>query len=170
MAWGLLPIYFSEGGLSIGAIGVLAALYPAVWSLAQLAAGPVSDGFGRKWMIASGMGLQAFAIAVLAATGSFAPWAAASIVLGLGTAMVYPVLLAAIGDVADPAWRASAIGAYRAWRDLGFVAGALLCGLVADAAGPRAAIYTVAALTALSGIVVAARMYETHPRVDRGAA
>jgi len=163
MAWGLLPIYFAAGGLSIGAIGALAALYPAVWSVGQLAAGPLSDRLGRKWMISAGMGVQAAAIALLAATSTFAAWAVAAIVLGIGTAMVYPVLLAAIGDVSNPAWRASAVGVYRLWRDAGFVAGALLTGIIADAAGMRAAIYTVAVLTALSGLIVAGRMYETHP-------
>ena len=164
MAWGLLPIYFAAGGLSIGSIGALVALYPAVWSVGQLAAGPLSDRLGRKWMIASGMAVQASAIALLAAMHTFAAWAVAATVLGIGTAMVYPALLAAIGDVANPAWRASAVGVYRSWRDAGFVAGALLTGLVADAAGMRPAIYTVAALTAVSGLVVAVRMYETHPR------
>jgi MFS family permease len=167
MAWGLLPIYFASRGLSIGSIGVLAALYPAVWSVGQLAAGPLSDRVGRKWMIAAGMGVQAIAIAMFAVAGTFGGWALAAVVLGIGTAMVYPVLLAAIGDVANPAWRASAVGVYRLWRDAGFVAGALLTGVVADVAGARAAIYVVALLTALSGIVVAVRMYETYPRGTR---
>jgi MFS family permease len=162
MAWGLLPIYFAAGGLSIGTIGILAALYPAVWSVAQLAAGPASDRLGRKWMIAAGLGVQAVAIAVLAATSTLPAWTGGMAVLGVGTAMVYPVLLAAIGDVANPAWRASAVGVYRLWRDAGFVAGALLSGVIADTVGIRAAIYTVATLTALSGLIVAVRMYETH--------
>lgn len=167
MAWGLLPIYFATGGLSIGSVGALVALYPAVWSVGQLVAGPLSDRLGRKGMIAWGMIVQACAIALLAATHTFAAWAVAAIVLGAGTAMVYPVLLAAIGDVANPAWRASAVGVYRLWRDAGFVVGAVLTGVIADAAGMRAAIYTVAVLTALSGIVVAGRMYETHPQYRR---
>jgi MFS family permease len=164
MAWGLLPIYFAAGGLSIGTIGALTALYPAVWSVGQLAAGPASDRLGRKWMIAGGLGVQAAAIAVIAATRTLPAWAGAVAALGVGTAMVYPVLLAAIGDVANPAWRASAVGVYRLWRDAGFVAGALLTGVIADAAGMRAAIYTVAALTALSGLIVSVRMYETRGR------
>ena len=167
MAWGLLPIYFSRAGLSLAAIGAIAALYPGVWSVGQLVTGPLSDRLGRKWMIAAGMWLQAVAIAVIAAAGSLGPWVAAAILLGVGTAMVYPVLLAAIGDVAHPAWRASAVGVYRTWRDGGFVVGALLTGVISDAVGIKAAIYTVAAVTALSGVVVAVRMYETHPPANR---
>jgi MFS family permease len=142
---------------------VLAALYPAVWGLAQLATGPLSDRLGRKPLIVGGMLLQAAALASTALAGSFPPWAASAILLGVGTAMVYPTLLAAISDVAHPTWRASAIGVYRLWRDAGFAVGALLAGVVADLAGLQAAVWTVAALTAISGLVVAVRMYETHP-------
>jgi MFS family permease len=163
LAWGLFPLYFAAAGLSIDRIGILAALYPAVWGLAQLVTGALSDRIGRKWLIAGGMITQAVAIALIAATTGFAPWAMGAVLLGLGTAMVYPTLLAAIGDVAYPTWRASAVGVYRLWRDGGFAVGAVLAGVVADALGARAAIWTVAALTAASGIVVAIRMYETHP-------
>jgi MFS family permease len=163
LAWGLLPLLFARGGLSVARVGVLAALYPAVWGLGQLATGPLSDRLGRKPLIVGGMLLQAAALAGTALAGSFPPWAASAILLGVGTAMVYPTLLAAISDVAHPTWRASAIGVYRLWRDAGFAVGALLAGVVADLAGLRAAVWTVAALTATSGLVVAVRMYETHP-------
>lgn len=164
LAWGLFPILFAGAGLSVGRIGVLAALYPAVWGVGQLITGALSDRCGRKWMIAAGMWLQAVALALVALGDSFALWALAAVLLGAGTAMVYPTLLAAIGDVAHPAWRARAVGTYRLWRDGGFAVGALLAGVVADAVGIRAAIWTVAALTAASGVVVATRMYETHHR------
>jgi MFS family permease len=169
MAWGIFPLYFARGGLSVASIGVLAALYPAVWGLGQLATGALSDRLGRKWLIASGMWLQAGAIGLIAATRGFAPWAAGALLLGAGTAMVYPTLLAAVGDVAHPSWRASAVGVYRLWRDGGFAVGALLAGVIADLAGLAAAIWAVAALTALSGLVVAIRMYETHQRPRRPA-
>jgi MFS family permease len=163
LAWGLLPLLFARGGLPVSQIGLLAALYPAVWGLGQLVTGPLSDRLGRKPLITGGMLLQALALAGTAVAGSFPPWAACAILLGVGTAMVYPTLLAAIGDVAHPDWRATAVGVYRLWRDAGFAVGALLAGLVADLAGLTAAIWVVAALTAASGLVVARRMYETHP-------
>jgi MFS family permease len=162
LAWGLFPLYFAAGGLSVRGIGVLAAVYPAVWGLGQVVTGPLSDRWGRKHLIAAGMGLQAVALGLIAATTGFAPWAGALVLLGAGTAMVYPTLLAAVGDVAHPHWRASAVGIYRLWRDGGYAVGALLAGVVADAASIEAAIWVVAALTAASGAVVAARMYETH--------
>jgi MFS family permease len=164
LAWGLFPLYFARGGLSVGRIGVLAAAYPAVWGFGQLATGALSDRIGRKWLIAGGMWTQAFAIGLIAATTGFAPWATGAVLLGAGTAMVYPTLLAAIGDVAHPTWRASSVGVYRLWRDGGFAVGALLAGVIADLLGLAAAIWTVAALTAASGVVVAVRMYETHAR------
>jgi MFS family permease len=162
--WGLLPIIFAAAGLSVGKIGVLAALYPAVWGAGQLFTGALSDRVGRKWMIAAGMWLQAIALAIIATVNTFGLWALAAVLLGAGTAMVYPTLLASIGDVAHPAWRARSVGVYRLWRDGGFAAGALLAGIVADALGVRAAVWVVAALTAASGLVVAIRMYETHHR------
>ena len=142
---------------------MLAALYPAVWGAGQLVTGALSDRIGRKWLIASGMGVQAAAIALTAAGATFAAWAVAAVLLGAGTAMVYPTLLAAIGDVAHPAWRARSVGVYRLWRDGGFAVGALLAGLIADAFGILAAVWVVAALTAASGLIVAVRMYETRP-------
>jgi MFS family permease len=164
LAWGLFPIIFAAAGLSVAKIGVLAALYPAVWGLGQLFTGALSDRVGRKWMIAAGMWLQAVALGVIAAVDGFGLWALAAVVLGAGTAMVYPTLLASVGDVAHPAWRARSVGVYRLWRDGGFAVGALLAGIVADALGARAAVWVVAAVTAVSGLVVAVRMYETHRR------
>ncbi|MGZ4636789.1 MAG: MFS transporter [Nocardioidaceae bacterium] len=163
LAWGLFPILFAAAGLSVARIGVLAALYPAVWGLGQLFTGALSDRVGRKWLIAAGMWLQALALGVIATVDVFSLWAVAAVLLGAGTAMVYPTLLASIGDVAHPAWRARSVGIYRLWRDGGFAVGALLAGVVADALGVRAAVWAVAALTAVSGLVVAVRMYETHP-------
>jgi MFS family permease len=164
MAWGLLPLFFAHEGLSIAAIGVLAGLYPAIWSVGQLATGALSDRLGRKWLIAGGMGVQAGGIASIAVSSGFGPWAAALVLLGIGTAMVYPTLLAAVSDVADPRWRASAIGVYRFWRDAGFAVGAILAGVLADAYGYPTAIGAIAVLTALSGLLVAIRMYETLPK------
>jgi MFS family permease len=164
LAWGLFPILFAGAGLSVSRIGVLAALYPAVWGVGQLVTGALSDRWGRKWMIAGGMWLQAVALGLVALADAFAAWAVAAVLLGAGTAAVYPTLLAAIGDVAHPAWRARSVGIYRLWRDGGFAVGALLAGVVADVLGVRAAVWTVAGLTAVSGLVVAVRMYETHHR------
>ena len=162
LAWGLFPVLFTTAGLTLGQTGLLVALYPAVWGLGQLATGALSDRWGRKHLITAGMLLQAAALAVIAAVDSITMWAIASVLLGAGTAMVYPTLLASIGDVAHPSWRARAVGIYRLWRDLGFAVGAVATGVLADAFGIRAAIWAVAGLTAASGIVVAARMYETH--------
>jgi MFS family permease len=170
LAWGLFPLHFAAAGLSVRTIGVLAALYPAVWSLGQLATGSLSDRIGRKWLIAGGMWTQAIAIALVATVEGTLPWAGAVMLLGVGTAMVYPTLLAAIGDVAHPTWRASSVGVYRLWRDSGFAVGALVAGIVADVVDIPAAIWVVAVLTAGSGIIVAVRMYETHPRGGRIAA
>lgn len=164
MAWGLLPLWFARADLSVAAIGVLAALYPAVWGVGQLVTGGLSDRIGRKKLIVAGMLLQAVAIGVIASAGSFMPWAWAAGLLGVGTAMVYPTLLAAIGDRAHPQWRASAVGVYRFWRDIGFAAGAIVTGVLGDIFGFAVAIWAVAALTAISGLLVAARMPETHPR------
>jgi MFS family permease len=167
LAWGVFPLLFAAHGLSVGRIGVLAALYPAVWGLGQLLTGWWSDRVGRKHLITAGMLLQAAAIALVAAGHGFGIWAFAQVLIGAGTAMVYPTLLAVIGDVAHPAWRARAVGIYRLWRDGGFAVGALLAGAIADAYSPVAAIWTVAALTAAAGLTVAVRMYETHPRAAR---
>ncbi|MGN7147421.1 MFS transporter [Arthrobacter sp. SAFR-179] len=158
LAWGLFPVLFAGAGLSLGQIGILAAAYPAAWGAAQLVTGAASDRWGRKWFIAAGMLVQAVALAITASAHNFGPWLAAAVVLGLGTAMVYPTLLAAVGDVAHPVWRARSVGVYRLWRDGGFAVGALLSGVLADLYGIPAAIAAVAVLTAASGVVVAVRM------------
>lgn len=163
MAWGLFPLYFALAGLSIGEVSLLAAIYPAISGLGQLGTGALSDHLGRKWLIASGMLVQALGIFLIMLTQGFWPWAGGAALLGLGTAMVYPTLLAAIGDVAHPSWRAPAVGVYRLWRDGGYAVGALLAGLFADALGLGWAIGAVGGLTLLSGVVVALVMYETLP-------
>jgi MFS family permease len=170
VAWGLFPVLFAGSGLSVARIGVLAAVYPAVWGLGQLVTGALSDRWGRKWLIVTGMWVQAVGLAVVATADEATWWAVAAGLLGVGTAMVYPTLLAAVGDVAHPLWRARSVGVYRLWRDGGFAVGAVVAGLVADLLGLRAAVWAVAALTAASGMVVAVRMYETHhrPATSRG--
>ena len=168
MAWGLFPLFFAAHGLQLGSIAVLAALYPAIWSVLQVATGALSDRWGRKWMIVFGMWLQAAGIFLVAAapnvthdgSATFSLWIAASVFLGLGTALVYPTLLAAIGDVAHPSWRASAVGVYRLWRDLGYAVGALLAGVIADLFGLAWAIVVVAIVTSASGVLAALRMRE----------
>jgi MFS family permease len=161
MAWGLFPLFFAAARMDIRQIGVLAALYPATWGLGQLLTGAWSDFLGRKWLIASGLWVQAAGIAVVVGSSGFAGFAGGAVLLGIGTAMVYPTLLAAIGDVAHPAWRASSIGVYRLWRDLGYALGAIVSGVLADALGLSAAMGFVGALTFASGVVVALRMRET---------
>jgi MFS family permease len=161
LAWGLFPLAFAAAGLSLAEIGVLAAIYPAVWGVTQVFTGVLSDRVGRKPLIVAGMAVQAVGIGVTALGGGFWHFAAGGVLIGLGTAMVYPTLLAAIGDVAHPSWRASAVGVYRLWRDLGYAIGALVAGVTADAFGLAAAIWIVAALTLLSGVVAALRMSET---------
>lgn len=164
MAWGLFPLFYAAAQLDLARIGVLAAIYPATWGISQLLTGAWSDRVGRKWLIAWGMWVQAAGIGVIARSASFAGFALGAVLLGVGTAMVYPTLLAAIGDVAHPSWRASAVGVYRLWRDLGYAVGAVLAGLTADAFGLAAALWLVAAITCVSGIVVALRMTETLGR------
>jgi MFS family permease len=161
LAWGLLPLHFAAAGLAIERIAILSAVYPVMWGLCQLFTGALSDRVGRKWMIAGGMWLQAIAIALFLIPVNFVLWFLAALLLGLGTAMVYPTLLAAIGDVVDPLVRASSVGVYRLWRDSGYAFGALLSGIVAQALGQNAAIAVVAALTLGSGAIVAVRMCET---------
>jgi len=161
MAWGLFPLLFATAGMSLEQIGTLAAIYPAVWGLGQLFTGAWSDKIGRKTLIVAGMWLQAAAIGVMAISKAFAGFASAAVLLGAGTAMVYPTLLAAIGDVAHPTWRASAVGVYRLWRDLGYAVGALLAGAIADAFGLAAATWTIAAITFASGTLALVRMRET---------
>jgi MFS family permease len=167
MAWGLFPLVFAAAGMSLERIGILAALYPAVWGLGQLFTGALSDRIGRKGLIVAGMWVQAVGIAAIASSSAFAGFAAGAVLLGAGTAMVYPTLLAAIGDVAHPTWRASAVGVYRLWRDMGYALGAILAGIIADAVGLDAAMWTIAGLTFASGAIAAARMEETCPDVVR---
>jgi MFS family permease len=162
LAWGLLPLLFAADGLDVGEIGLLAALNPAVWGLGQLVTGPLSDRTGRKPLVVVGMLTQAVALGLFASASGSALWALAAVVLGGGTALVYPTLLAAIGDIAEPTWRASAVGVYRLWRDSGYAIGALLAGLTADSLGLRGAIAVVAGLTAASGLLAAVLLAETH--------
>jgi MFS family permease len=165
MAWGLFPMLFAAAGLPVKAIAVLVAVYPATAGVGQLVTGALSDRLGRKHLIVWGMWIQAAGIAVTVASRDFSHYLLGAGLLGAGTAMVYPTLLAAIGDVAHPSWRASAVGVYRLWRDLGYAIGALLAGVTADAFGLEAAIWMVAALTFLSGVVSFLRMNETAPGV-----
>jgi MFS family permease len=162
MAWGLFPLFYAAAGLSLERIGWLAAIYPAVWGIGQLFTGALSDRIGRKWLIATGMWIQAAGIALIVLSARLPGFATGAALLGAGTAMVYPTLLAAIGDVAHPTWRASSVGVYRLWRDLGYAVGALLAGVTADALGIHAAIWLIAGVTFASGIVVAVRMRETR--------
>jgi len=170
MAWGLFPLFFAARGMSLEQIAWLAAIYPAVWGAGQLLTGALSDRLGRKWLIAAGMWVQAVGIGGIVLSSGFAGFAAGGVLLGAGTAMVYPTLLAAVGDVAHPTWRASAVGVYRLWRDMGYAVGALLAGVAADALGIPAAIWAVAAITFASGLVVALRMRETRRRASVEAA
>ena len=161
MAWGLFPLFYASVQMTIGQIGAFAAVYPATWSVAQLFMGAWSDRVGRKWLIAAGMWVQAAGIAVVSVSSGFAGFVVGAMLLGIGTAMVYPALLAAVGDVAHPSWRASSVGVYRLWRDLGYAVGALIAGFAADALGLQGAMWIVAALTFASGLFAAVRMTET---------
>jgi len=172
VAWGLFPLLFGAAGLGLRQIGVLAAVYPAVWSVAQIGAGALSDRWGRKWLIAIGMWVQAIAIWLTAggdrAASPYAVWLAASVLLGVGTALVYPTLLAAVSDAVHPSRRARAVGVYRLWRDLGYAVGALASGIASDIFGVRTAIALVGAVTFGSGAVVAGRMFgDLRPRLPR---
>jgi len=161
LAWGLFPLFFAAAGLSISEIGMLAFIYPATWGVTQLVTGALSDRVGRKWLIVGGMLVQGAALVSMVFVHGFALWLGSGALLGVGTAMVYPTLLAVIGDVAHPTWRGSAVGMYRLWRDSGYVVGALLAGALADAYGMAAAIMSVGCLTLASGLLAAVRMPET---------
>jgi MFS family permease len=161
LAWGLFPLFFAASGLSIREIALLAFAYPATWGLAQLWTGALSDRWGRKWLIVGGMLLQGAALLTMPIVHGLKPWIGTAVLLGLGTAMVYPTLLAAVGDVAHPSWRATSVGIYRFWRDLGYALGALLAGVLADLFGMSTALAAIGALTAGSGLLVAVRMPET---------
>src|SRR6266704_2204219 len=163
MVWGLIPVFLAARGVTLDRIGIVTATYPLVWGMGQLAAGALSDRWGRKWMIATGMWVQAAGITAFVVGRSFSSWMAGATLLGIGTALVYPTLLAAVSDVAHPDWRASAVGVYRLWRDSGYAIGALAAGLLADGFTMPFAITAIAALTFVSGVVVAGVMYETLP-------
>jgi MFS family permease len=165
MSWGIFPLFFAANGLGVERIGILKAVYPAVWGLLQVATGPLSDRWGRKGLIVAGMWVQAGALFLTALTRDFGWWLAASVLLGLGTAMVYPSLIAAVSDASHPSWRARSLSVYRFWRDLGYAIGALSAGLIADFFGLAWAIGSIAALTFLSGAVVALMMREQPLRI-----
>lgn len=163
LAWGLFPLFFAAAALPLNQIGILAAIYPTTWGVVQLWTGALSDRWGRKNLIAGGMALQGLALIGIGTLDGFTWWFAGGVVLGIGTAMVYPTLIAAVSDVAHPSWRARAIGVYRLWRDTGYAVGAIGAGVLADFFGLAAAILTVGAVTLMSGAFVAVRMPETKP-------
>jgi MFS family permease len=163
MSWGLYPLFFAAHGLGVQRIGVVKAVYPVVWGVLQVVTGPLSDRVGRKGLIAWGMIVQAGGIWLTVIVPDYGAWIMGAALQGLGTAMVYPTLLAAITDYAHPTWRASSLGVYRFWRDLGYAIGALLSGVIADTVGLEAAIHVVAALTLLSGAVVGLAMRQPAP-------
>jgi MFS family permease len=169
MVWGLIPILLIRAGLSVEQIALIAAVYPGVWSMSQLLTGPLSDRWGRKWMIAAGMWVQSIGIALFVIANGFWVWLGGAVLLGIGTALVYPTLLAAVSDVAHPDWRASAVGVYRLWRDAGYAVGALAAGLLADTFGGSSAIIAIGALTFVSGAIVATAMRETLRPISNGA-
>jgi MFS family permease len=160
MSWGIFPLFFVSFGLSVERIGILKAVYPATWGILQTATGPLSDRWGRKGLITGGMWTQAAGLFLTAATSHFEWWLVGSLLLGIGTAMVYPCLIAAVSDASHPSWRARSLSVYRFWRDLGYAIGALSAGIIADQFGLAAAIITIAALTFISGVVVAVLMRE----------
>jgi MFS family permease len=171
LAWGLAPLYLAANGASVAEVGIVAGVYPAVWGAGQLATGWLSDHTGRKPLIVAGMLTQGCALALLVAGGgAFLPALVAAILLGIGTALVYPTLIAGVSDVAQPVERAQLVGVYRFWRDFGFVVGAIIAGVVADGLGAGWAIAIVAALTAGSGIWVAVTRWSPHPRHPRRTA
>ena len=169
LAWGVFPLVFLQSGLSVQETSMLAAIYPITWGVCQLATGALSDYWGRKRPIVIGMTLQGAALFSVPLAHSWFGWALALATLGLGTALVYPTMLAAIGDLATPSWRGTAIGVYRLWRDLGYVAGALLAGVLTDFFGTSIAIRAIALLTVCSGIVVAIRLREPRAAMDARA-
>jgi predicted MFS family arabinose efflux permease len=163
MSWGIFPLFFASFGLHVDRIGILKAVYPATWGILQIATGPLSDRWGRKGLIVAGMWVQAAGLFLTGATSNFEWWLLGSLLLGVGTAMVYPSLIAAVSDTSHPSWRARSLSVYRFWRDLGYAIGALSAGIIADRYGLSAAIFAIAALTFMSGAVVAAFMREARP-------
>jgi MFS family permease len=161
LAWGVFPLLFLAFGLPLREMSAMAAIYPATWGVCQLGTGALSDRWGRRWLIVSGMMVQGVALVSIALTRGAVAWSIALVVLGLGTAMVYPTLLAAVGDIARPSWRGAMVGVYRLWRDLGYVAGALLAGVIADAFGVALAIGAIGVMTAVSGAIFGIRFRET---------
>jgi MFS family permease len=162
MSWGIFPLFFASFGLAVERIGLLKAVYPATWGILQIATGPLSDRWGRKGLIVAGMWVQAAGLFLTGATRHFEWWLVGSLLLGLGTAMVYPSLIAAVSDASHPSWRARSLSVYRFWRDLGYAIGALSAGIIADLFGMAWAIGTIGALTFLSGVIVAVAM-EARP-------
>ena len=167
MSWGIFPLFFAAHGLGVERIGILKAVYPASWGVLQIATGPLSDRWGRKGLIVAGMWVQAAALLLTALTRDFGWWLVASLLLGLGTAMVYPSLIAAVSDASAPSWRARSLSVYRFWRDLGYAIGALSAGIIADLFGFQWAIGAVAALTFVSGVIVALQMRDREVSADR---
>jgi MFS family permease len=166
MSWGIFPLFFLAHGLGIERIGILKAIYPMVWGALQTVTGPLSDRWGRKGLIVAGMWVQAGGLFLTALTHSFAWWFVAGTLLGVGTAMVYPTLIASVSDASHPSWRARSLSVYRFWRDLGYAIGALSAGIITDLFGPAAAIAAIGALTFASGAVVALAMQEQRLRGD----
>ena len=162
LAWGIFPLLFVASGLSVRQTSAMAAIYPAVWGISQLGTGALSDRWGRKWLIVAGMIVQGMALVAIALTRGPVAWGIALVALGIGTALVYPTLLAAVGDIARPSWRAATVGVYRLWRDLGYVAGALVAGALADAFGVPAAIGAIGVMTAASGVIFGTRFRQIH--------
>ena len=167
MSWGIFPLFFAGLGLGVERIGIIKAIYPMVWGITQVVTGPLSDRWGRKGLIVGGMWVQAGGLILTAVSSAFSGWMIASVLLGLGTAMVYPSLIAAVSDAAHPSWRARSLSVYRFWRDLGYAIGALSAGLIADRFGFAAAIYAIGALTFVSGCVVAAVMTDDKRRMAK---
>jgi MFS family permease len=163
MSWGIFPLFFASFGLGVERIGILKAVYPATWGILQVATGPLSDRWGRKGLIVAGMWVQAAGLLLTGATSHFEWWLVASLLLGLGTAMVYPSLIAAVSDASHPSWRARSLSVYRFWRDLGYAIGALSAGVIADLYGMAWAINLIGLLTFLSGVIVAIAMEEAKP-------
>ena len=164
VSWGIFPLFFASLGLNVARIGILNSVYPSVWGILQTVTGPLSDRWGRKGLIATGMWVQAIGLLLIAATRGFAGWLVAAGLLGLGTAMVYPTLIAAVSDASHPGWRAGSLSVYRFWRDLGYAIGALASGVLADLFGFAWAIAAAGVLAALSGTVVALVMQERRAR------
>jgi len=164
MSWGIFPLFFAAAGLGVEQIGILKGVYPAVWGILQVVTGPLSDRWGRKGLIGAGMWVQAVGLFGIAGLDGFGWWLLGSVLLGLGTAMVYPCLLAAVSDAADPSWRARALSVYRFWRDLGYAIGALTAGLLVAIGGFRVTIAAIGVVTLVSGIVVAGLMQERRRR------